>query len=151
MDVAPIKIVIDISHESPVYDPAGLEQAGIQYHKFPTVSKLPPTGDEVRAFISLVDSLLPTLNIGMDNHASAEGNRGAGGGGESAATAEKAVIAVHCHYGFNRTGYFIVSYLVERKGYTLQFALDLFATKRPPGIRHEHFVDELFVRYCSSS
>lgn len=32
-----IKAVIDISHESPVYDPKGLEEGGVEYHKFPTV------------------------------------------------------------------------------------------------------------------
>lgn len=39
-----IKDIVDISHESPVYDPRGLERGGTQYHKFPTVSKIPPTG-----------------------------------------------------------------------------------------------------------
>jgi hypothetical protein len=34
-----IKDVVDISHESPVYDPQGLEKGGIHYTKFPTVSK----------------------------------------------------------------------------------------------------------------
>lgn len=39
-----IKDIVDISHESPVYDPRGLERGGTRYHKFPTVSKIPPTG-----------------------------------------------------------------------------------------------------------
>jgi len=39
-----VKDIVDISHESPVYDPRGLEKGGIRYHKFPTVSKIPPTG-----------------------------------------------------------------------------------------------------------
>lgn len=39
-----IKDIVDISHESPVYDPSGLEKGGVRYHKFPTVSKIPPTG-----------------------------------------------------------------------------------------------------------
>lgn len=46
-----------------------------------------------------------------------------------------------------RTGFFIVSYLVEREGYTVGDALKEFEEKRPPGIRHSHFVNELFLRY----
>ena len=122
-----VRMVIDISHESPVYDPRGLEEGGVEYHKLPTVSKLPPTADEVRAFIALVDTLRDHLTRSDQP--------------------DDPVIAVHCHYGFNRTGFFIVSYLVEQVGFTLQDALNLFAEKRAPGIRHEHFVNELFVRY----
>ena len=123
-----IRMVIDISHESPVYDPKGLEEGGIEYHKFPTVSKLPPTVDEVRAFIGLVDALREQMRSKEED--------------------KNAVIGVHCHYGFNRTGFFVVCYLIEREGYRLQDALDEFAEKRAPGIRHEHFVNELFVRYA---
>jgi pimeloyl-ACP methyl ester carboxylesterase len=132
--------VIDISHESPVYDPRGLERGGIGYSKLPTVSKIPPNGSEVREFISLVDRLREELGIGKSS--------------DSVPTDRKAehpnqkLIAVHCHYGFNRTGYFIVCYLIERCGYTVQEALDEFALKRPRGIRHAHFRDNLFVRYC---
>jgi hypothetical protein len=50
--------------------------------------------------------------------------------------------------GFNRTGFFIVCYLVERLGYDVQSAIDEFAKQRPNGIKHAHFIDELFVRYC---
>ncbi|KAG9790867.1 hypothetical protein KCU88_g1228, partial [Aureobasidium melanogenum] len=49
--------VIDISHDSPVYDTKALERGGIEYHKFPTVSKIPPTLVEVAEFIALVDRL----------------------------------------------------------------------------------------------
>ncbi|MCJ1293174.1 hypothetical protein MMC34_004727 [Xylographa carneopallida] len=120
-----IKAVIDISHESPVYDPRGLESGGIQYHKFPTVSKIPPTSEEVKDFIILVDRLRLS--------SSKEDGR---------------LIGVHCHYGFNRTGFFICSYLIEKEEYTVQQAIDVFQEARPPGIRHEHFIDTLFVRYC---
>lgn len=127
-----IKDIIDISHDSPVYDPRGLERGGIRYHKLPTVSKIPPTGSEVREFIALVDRLREEQKAG--------------------ATAEylgpEYHIGVHCHYGFNRTGYSIVCYLVERCGYSVQGALDEFARKRPQGIKHEHFMDHLFVQYC---
>jgi len=54
---------------------------------------------------------------------------------------------VHCHYGFNRTGFFVVAYLVERMGWPLKAAIDEFERARPPGIRHGHFIDELWGRY----
>jgi protein-tyrosine phosphatase len=114
--------VIDISHDNPVYDPKGLEDNGIPYYKFPTVSKQPPQPDEVAVFVDLVDRIR------------AEGRPG--------------LIGVHCHYGFNRTGFFLVSYMIERLGYRVEDAIDEFQITRPPGIRHSHFVDALHVRYA---
>jgi hypothetical protein len=32
-------------------------------------------------------------------------------------------------------------------GYKVQDAVDEFQRARPPGIRHDHFIDELHVRY----
>lgn len=122
-----IKAVIDISHESPVYDPKGLDDRGIEYHKFPTVSKIPPTPEEVESFNALVDRLRWK---------------------PAPPGAEEALIGVHCHYGFNRTGFFICCYLIEKESFGVQQAIDEFRTRRPPGIRHEHFLDTLFVRYC---
>lgn len=114
--------VIDISHDNPVYDPKGLEEGGIPYHKFPTVSKQPPQADEVKVFIDLVDKIRSEKRPGL--------------------------VAVHCHYGFNRTGFFLVSYLVERLGYRVEDAIDHFEKARHPGIRHSHFIDALHVRYA---
>lgn len=128
-----IKDVIDISKDQPVYDPRGLERIGIHYHKFPTVSKIPPQACEVEAFINLVDSLREK----QSQRAETEGWE----------NPEKCVVGVHCHYGFNRTGYFIVCYLVERCGYGVREAIEAFAKARPNGIRHSHFLDRLYVRY----
>ncbi|KAL1963714.1 hypothetical protein VTN77DRAFT_7918 [Rasamsonia byssochlamydoides] len=130
-----IYAVVDISHENPVYDPNQLEKGGIHYHKHPTVSKIPPTPDETRDFIGLVDRLEREITDQMEKQ---------GGDGERT----RPLVGVHCHYGFNRTGFLIVSYLNERKGFSVQGAIDEFEKFRPPGIRHEHFIDTLFVRYC---
>ena len=127
-----IRAVIDISHESPVYDPKGLDKGGIEYHKFPTVSKIPPTPEEVQDFIKFVDRLRAQTQSTPP----------------SDATEDRSLIGVHCHYGFNRTGFFICCYLIEKEHFRVQEAIDLFAKCRPPGIRHEHFLDQLFVRYC---
>ena len=160
-----IKAVVDISHESPVYDPKGLEKGGIEYHKFPTVSKIPPTPEEVKDFIRLIDRLRPQ---GQPNTTSAtplsfqnlsiqklspspqtlQTTPAIESNSSPLSTEGQRLIGVHCHYGFNRTGFFIASYLIERESYTVQQAIDIFTEKRPPGIRHEHFVDTLFGRYC---
>ncbi|KAH8162773.1 hypothetical protein CIB48_g5494 [Xylaria polymorpha] len=126
-----IKDIIDISHADPVYDPQSFGDS-IKYHKFPTVSKIPPTDAEVAGFISLVDK----VREDQKQRSSSEAN-----------WSEDYVIGVHCHYGFNRTGYFVVCYLIERCGYGVQKAISTFADARPNGIRHSHFLDRLFVRY----
>jgi pimeloyl-ACP methyl ester carboxylesterase/protein-tyrosine phosphatase len=125
-----IYAIIDISHDTPMYSPSTLERAGIQYHKFATVSKVPPTASEVADFIALVERLRAELHV------------------KEAAGEPRKAITVHCHYGYNRTGFFLVCYLVEKRGYTVQEAIEEFRRRRPDGIRHEHFLDALFVRYC---
>jgi pimeloyl-ACP methyl ester carboxylesterase len=149
-----VAAVVDISHDQPVYDPAGLKHGGIAYRKCPTVSKLPPTLDEVSAFIDVVDRLRATLLNNADpaltkveipdqnSHAS-----GPDALSLPSPAAPPPLIAVHCHYGFNRTGFFIVAYLIERLGWPLNDAINEFQRARPPGIRHAHFVDELWGRY----
>ncbi|PYH95032.1 dual specificity phosphatase catalytic domain protein [Aspergillus ellipticus CBS 707.79] len=129
-----IYAVVDISYENPVYNPASMEKGGIHYHKHPTVSKIPPTPDEVRDFIALVDRLQNEISESMESSGNSNGPR--------------PVVGVHCHYGFNRTGFLIVSYLIERRGFSVSEAIEEFERRRPPGIRHEHFIDTLFVRYC---
>ncbi|KAL4929492.1 RNA 5'-triphosphatase domain-containing protein [Aspergillus undulatus] len=130
-----IYAVIDISHESPVYNPDSMEAGGIHYHKYPTVSKVPPTPDEVRDFIALVDRLQGEITDKMEKS------------GDPNLKRLRPVVGVHCHYGFNRTGFLIVSYLIERCGFGVQEAIDEFERRRPPGIRHGHFIDTLFVRH----
>ncbi|KAK7203936.1 Alpha/Beta hydrolase protein [Myxozyma melibiosi] len=116
--------IIDISRDLPPYDPATFKR--IRYHKFPTVSKIPPSRQQVDEFIALVDSLEYDPTTGARN---------------------ANVVAVHCHYGFNRTGFLICSYLVQRLGVPVRDAVEYFKVARPPGIKHPHFIDELYVRY----
>ena len=124
-----IYAVVDISHDAPIYDTKSLERGGVQYHKFPTVSKVPPTVTEVRDFIALIDRLRAET--------------------ESKDLPERRkAIGVHCHYGYNRTGFFIVCYLIERQKMDVESAIEEFRRAKPPGIKHEHFVDALYVRYC---
>ncbi|CAG8311493.1 unnamed protein product [Penicillium nalgiovense] len=131
-----IHAVIDISHESPVYNPAELEKGGVRYYKHPTISKIPPTPDETRDFISLVNSIQKDIDEKMEQRT------------EEEKLLPRPVVGVHCHYGYNRTGFMIACYLIEHLGFGVQDAIDEFNRCRPPGIRHGHFIDTLFVRYC---
>ncbi|CEF97757.1 Protein-tyrosine phosphatase, active site [Ostreococcus tauri] len=58
-------------------------------------------------------------------------------------------VAVHCAYGFNRTGFMICCHLVETLGVSPEEALELFAEARPPGLKHQHFRCELIERYAA--
>ena len=60
---------------------------------------------------------------------------------------EEGQVAVHCHYGFNRTGFLIVCFLVEAWNMSVQDAIRTFSEHRSPGIKHEHFTNELIKRY----
>ncbi|ESO99998.1 hypothetical protein LOTGIDRAFT_213204 [Lottia gigantea] len=57
------------------------------------------------------------------------------------------LIGVHCTHGFNRTGFLIVAYLVERFDWSVEAAVRAFAEIRPPGIYKQEYLDELFGRY----
>ncbi|GAB4819930.1 hypothetical protein N2152v2_006976 [Parachlorella kessleri] len=56
-------------------------------------------------------------------------------------------IAIHCAYGFNRTGFVVCSYLIQCCGLSVEEAMDSFADARPPGVKHEKFIKELYARH----
>lgn len=60
---------------------------------------------------------------------------------------DNTLIAVHCTHGFNRTGYMIVRYLVDKLHYTLLQALQLFASVRSPGIYKVDYIQVLCQIY----
>lgn len=57
------------------------------------------------------------------------------------------VIGVHCTHGFNRTGFLICSYLVEKYDFDIAAAIQTFAASRQPGIYKQEYINELFNRY----
>lgn len=113
--------IVDISADIPPYSPKTFEI--IQYYKCATVSKVVPDHVAIRRFIQLIDDILGSTSE------------------------PEPLIAVHCHYGFNRTGFFICCYLIERCGWSVREAVDGYKNAKPPGIKHPHFVDALYVRY----
>eukprot|EP01026_Neomeris_dumetosa_P081092 TRINITY_DN9061_c0_g1_i5.p2 TRINITY_DN9061_c0_g1~~TRINITY_DN9061_c0_g1_i5.p2 ORF type:complete len:396 (-),score=29.91 TRINITY_DN9061_c0_g1_i5:1085-2212(-) len=60
-------------------------------------------------------------------------------------------IAIHCAYGFNRTGFTLCSYLIEVFDMTIEESLRCFEVARSPGIKHEDFIEELSKRYRVTS
>lgn len=113
--------IVDISADIPPYSPKTFEK--IQYYKCATVSKVVPDHVAIRRFIQLIDDILGST------------------------TEPEPLVAVHCHYGFNRTGFFICCYLIERCGWSVREAVEGYKAAKPPGIKHPHFVDALYVRY----
>ncbi|KAG7660762.1 uncharacterized protein J8A68_005724 [[Candida] subhashii] len=113
--------IIDISADIPPYNPKSFNI--IKYYKCATVSKVTPDQVAIRRFIQLVDDILSSTDV------------------------ENPLIAVHCHYGFNRTGFLICCYLIEELGWSVQEAVEGFKVAKPPGIKHPHFIDALYVRY----
>ncbi|KAI4899635.1 hypothetical protein NFI96_014635 [Prochilodus magdalenae] len=57
------------------------------------------------------------------------------------------LIGVHCTHGFNRTGFLICAYLVEKMDWSVEAAVAAFAQARSPGIYKGDYLKELFRRY----
>lgn len=115
--------IVDISADIPPYSPKSFEH--ITYYKCATVSKVVPDHSAIRRFIQLIDDILGSTSE------------------------QNPLVAVHCHYGFNRTGFLICCYLIERLGWSVQESVEGFRAAKAPGIKHPHFVDALYVRYES--
>ncbi|KAL9644041.1 hypothetical protein ABK040_005509 [Willaertia magna] len=60
-------------------------------------------------------------------------------------------LGVHCSYGFNRTGFICCAYLITEKHIPIDEALSIFATSKPPGIKHKWFLRALRKRYGEES
>ena len=56
-------------------------------------------------------------------------------------------IGVHCTHGYNRTGFLICSYLIEKLGFSVEEAITSFGSNRPPGIYRQNIINDLYGRY----
>uniref|UniRef100_A0A8C2ZE44 mRNA-capping enzyme n=1 Tax=Cyclopterus lumpus TaxID=8103 RepID=A0A8C2ZE44_CYCLU len=57
------------------------------------------------------------------------------------------LIGVHCTHGFNRTGFLMCAYLVEKMDWSMEAAVAAFSQARAPGIYKGEYLKELFRRY----
>jgi mRNA-capping enzyme len=113
---------IDLTNTNRFYNRSDVENKECQYVKLQCRGfSETPSPEQVRSFIELVDDFL--ANHPLD------------------------IIGVHCTHGFNRTGFLIVSYLVEKHDYDVAAAIQEFANARPPGIYKQDYINELFKRY----
>ncbi|XP_015787487.1 mRNA-capping enzyme [Tetranychus urticae] len=56
-------------------------------------------------------------------------------------------ILVHCTHGFNRTGFLVCAYLVERQDWSIEASVNEFSKCRKPGIYKGDYLKELFDKY----
>ncbi|XP_015912150.1 mRNA-capping enzyme isoform X2 [Parasteatoda tepidariorum] len=57
------------------------------------------------------------------------------------------IIGVHCTHGFNRSGFLIISYLIENLSWGIDAAVIAFSQARTPGIYKADYLKELYRRY----
>lgn len=118
-------LIIDLTNTSRFYNKTVVEETGIRHTKMQLKGhRKTPSREQVQLFIGMCDRYF------SDNP------------GE--------LIGVHCTHGFNRTGFLIIAYLVERDHWSIEAAIDCFAQCRPPGIYKEHYLRDLIARYGGS-
>lgn len=122
LDLFPdLGLIIDLSNDEGSYDKSKFSEKHIEYKRIQIQSKVIPSSTDVFQFICLVNDFKTR-----------EPNRD---------------IIVHCHYGYNRTGLMICAYLIEEEHVTVQEAFRRFRSARPPGIKHQNYIDKLILRY----
>ncbi|XP_075158681.1 RNA guanylyltransferase and 5'-phosphatase mRNA capping enzyme [Haematobia irritans] len=113
---------IDLTNTKRFYDRAVVEARGTQYVKLQCRGHgETPSPEQTQSFIEIVDNFINDRPFDL--------------------------IGVHCTHGFNRTGFLIASYLVERLDFSVEAALATFTKIRPPGIYKQDYINELYRRY----
>jgi len=59
------------------------------------------------------------------------------------------IIGIHCTHGCNRSGFYLISYLIERLNYPIEDAINTFIIKRKINNHHmkEDYLNEIKKRY----
>ena len=118
-----VGLVIDLSNHDCLYSD-GIPETGVRRVHVRNVAKSVPGVDAVAEVIATAHAFWNETD------------------------AEK-YVAIHCAYGFNRTGFVLCCYLVEMCGLSAAQALAAFAEARKPGVKHERFREALRRRYPS--
>nr|CAH7754790.1 unnamed protein product [Callosobruchus chinensis] len=96
---------IDLTNTSRFYDKEEIENYGCKYIKLQCRGHgETPSEEQTSTFIQIVHNFIANNPLKC--------------------------IAVHCTHGFNRTGFLIVSYLIEKMDCSLEIALETFAKAR---------------------
>ncbi|XP_013774740.1 mRNA-capping enzyme-like [Limulus polyphemus] len=113
---------IDLTNTSRFYDKKDIEAEGIKYLKLQCRGHgETPSVEQTETFIQVCHNFISKNPLD--------------------------IIGVHCTHGFNRTGFLIVSYLVENLSWSVEAAVQDFSKARPPGIYKADYLYELFRRY----
>ncbi|KAM7136067.1 mRNA-capping enzyme isoform 7-T7 [Molossus nigricans] len=117
-----MSLLVDLTNTSRFYDRNDIEKEGIKYIKLKCKGHGEcPTTENTETFIRLCEQFN-------------ERN-------------PPELIGVHCTHGFNRTGFLICAFLVEKMDWSIEAAVATFAQARPPGIYKGDYLKELFRRY----
>ncbi|XP_053301483.1 mRNA-capping enzyme isoform X1 [Pleuronectes platessa] len=115
-------LLVDLTNTTRFYDRKDIETEGIKYMKLQCKGHgESPSKETTEMFIRLCEHFIeknPTEMIG-----------------------------VHCTHGFNRTGFLICAYLVEKMDWSIEAAVAAFGQSRTPGIYKGDYLKELFRRY----
>ncbi|KAF0686315.1 Aste57867_21921 [Aphanomyces stellatus] len=121
-----VQLVLDLTNTNKYYNGPASFSPDVAYKKFALEGfNAAPRPHDVAAFLTIVDAFEATH---PDGH-----------------------IAIHCTHGLNRTGYLIASYLIARKQYSVQAALDAFGAARPPGLIKYMYIDALHRLHSDAS
>lgn len=99
-----IGLWIDLTNTDRYYLKEDIEKENCLYEKIVCQGRLCPSRHEINRFISVVQNFI--------------------------LLAPHECIAVHCTHGFNRTGFMIVSFLVEQLHYSVESAFQAFTNAR---------------------
>eukprot|EP00286_Rhodomonas_abbreviata_P019623 CAMPEP_0181306276 /NCGR_PEP_ID=MMETSP1101-20121128/10207_1 /TAXON_ID=46948 /ORGANISM="Rhodomonas abbreviata, Strain Caron Lab Isolate" /LENGTH=357 /DNA_ID=CAMNT_0023412309 /DNA_START=425 /DNA_END=1495 /DNA_ORIENTATION=- len=127
-----IGLVVDLTYTDKYYDgEKEFVSRGVSYIKIPEKGHSShPRRRNIDTFIKTVTSFLKKNDDNTNN--SHNGKR---------------YVAVHCTHGLNRSGFFIVSLLVEALSIPLSLALRSFAAASPPGIWDRDYILALHRKY----
>ncbi|NXP56573.1 MCE1 enzyme, partial [Heliornis fulica] len=115
-------LLVDLTNTTRFYDRNDIEKEGIKYIKLQCKGHGEcPTPENTETFIRVCERF-------SDKNPSE-------------------LIGVHCTHGFNRTGFLICAFLVEKLDWSIEAAVATFAQARPPGIYKGDYLKELFRRY----
>lgn len=116
--VPDLGLVIDLTYKAPgYYEPVEFLENGVDYIKLKCPGHISPPPEIIQLFLDSVDNFFREHPNG--------------------------VVGVHCTHGVNRTGYMICRYLIERRGYSAQEALDKFLEMRGYALERENYIQEL--------
>ncbi|XP_061610908.1 mRNA-capping enzyme isoform X4 [Phyllopteryx taeniolatus] len=115
-------LLVDLTNTTRFYDHNDIEKEGIKYVKLQCKGHGEcPSKETTAMFIQLCEHFMEKNSTDL--------------------------IGVHCTHGFNRTGFLICAYLVEKMDWSVEAAVAAFAQARAPGIYKGDYLKELFRRY----